>query len=389
MDNLNTENFFHVTSEINYIHKKDLSLQKNFNTNKIKKSWTNFLDFKNMKYSQLIPANKNEKIFFANYTGTVKAINIYTGTKIWEINLNNLFIPHKKNIKLAGGIGVSSSDINYIYMGSEYGIIYALDINNGKLIWKQKTLGKILSIPQSTNYGVLIIYTNNGFLQALNEIDGSIQWTKKINNEVFNTYKYDIFFVKIFSDKVILIDNKKNVIALSVYNGETIWEQSINYIDHKKNNLFYSINEKKDVIVLDNKIYVISKNGYLFCLNSESGKILWINKSIYISKILYDKNNLYAIDQYYKIIAINLHTGENVWIYNQKLIRPNYRHFAIYHKYFIFLDQNKYVYQININNRKYIKKEKINISGNIFFMNIFKNYLLIIAKSGKIYSFNL
>lgn len=389
MDNLNTENLFHATSEINYIHKKDLFLQKNFNINKIQKSWTNFLNFKNMKYSQLIPANQNENIFFANYTGTVKAINIYTGKKNWEINLKNVFMQHKKDIKLSGGISISSSKINYIYIGSEYGIVYALDINNGKLIWKQQTLGKILSIPQSTTYGLLIIYTNNGFLQALNEIDGSIQWTKKIHNDVFNTYIYDLFFIKIFSDKVILTDNKRNVIALSVYNGEVIWEQSINYIDHKKNDLSYHMNNKKDLIILDNKIYVISKNGYLFCLNSESGEILWINKSIYISKILYDKNNLYAIDQYYKIIAINLHTGKNVWIYNQKLIRLNYKHFVIYNKCFIFLDQNKYIYIININNKKYIKKEKINISGNIFFMNIFKNYLLIITKSGKIYSFNI
>ncbi|MDQ1237360.1 MAG: PQQ-binding-like beta-propeller repeat protein [Wigglesworthia glossinidia] len=384
MDYINSNHFFNLIYEKKIFYSYT-TLPNQFSTiSQTYISWSNFLSFKNMKYSKLLPEIKKDNIFISNHAGIIKAINISSGKEIW---IKNLSI-NNANPRLSGGIGISCSEIDHIYIGSEYGTVYALDIKNGELIWQQKLLGKIFSIPKSTQYGLLIIYTNNGFVQALNEIDGSIQWTIQVYDNIFNMLSYNIFDVKIFSDKIILINNKKEVMAISIYDGEILWKTAIETNSENKNATNYT-NKKINFIVIDDKAYISFENGYLICINLVSGKIVWINKSIYALKILNDKKNLYAIDQNKQIIAINLYTGKNIWIYSDKLIKINYENVDLNKKYFIYLDNRKYLYWIDIQNQKHIKTEKINIKGSVYFFKILKNRLIIISNYGNIYSFNI
>ena len=177
-----------------------------------KKEWKkNFL----VQFSRPALIFKN-KVFAVSDDNQTFCLNLKNGEIIWN-HIGNL-----EEVSIIGGSKPAAID-NTVVLSYSSGEIYALDENDGSLIWFDN-IG-------SSNY-----FSRS----ALNDIQSPLSI---VNNKVYSPT---------FSDKLLVYD---------LNDGSKIWELKIS-----------SINQ---VIISGEALYIIDTLGKLLCLDSKTGKLLW------------------------------------------------------------------------------------------------------------------
>lgn len=182
------------------------------NSNTGKKEWKrNFL----VQFSRPPLIFKN-KVFAVSDDNQTFCLNLKNGEIIWN-HIGNL-----EEVSIIGGSKPAAID-NTVVLSYSSGEIYALDENDGSLIWFDNV--------GSSNY-----FSRS----ALNDIQSPLSI---VNNKVYSPT---------FSDKLLVYD---------LNDGSKIWELKIS-----------SINQ---VTISGEALYIIDTLGKLLCLDSKTGKLLW------------------------------------------------------------------------------------------------------------------
>ena len=177
-----------------------------------KKEWNkNFL----VQFSRPPLIFKN-KVFAVSDDNQTFCLNLKNGEIIWN-HIGNL-----EEVSIIGGSKPAAID-NTVVLSYSSGEIYALDENDGSLIWFDNV--------GSSNY-----FSRS----ALNDIQSPLSI---VNNKVYSPT---------FSDKLLVYD---------LNDGSKIWELKIS-----------SINQ---VTISGEALYIIDTLGKLLCLDSKTGKLLW------------------------------------------------------------------------------------------------------------------
>jgi outer membrane protein assembly factor BamB len=177
-----------------------------------KKEWKkNFL----VQFSRPALIFKN-KVFAVSDDNQTFCLNLKNGEIIWN-HIGNL-----EEVSIIGGSKPAAID-NTVVLSYSSGEIYALDENDGSLIWFDNV--------GSSNY-----FSRS----ALNDIQSPLSI---VNNKVYSPT---------FSDKLLVYD---------LNDGSKIWELKIS-----------SINQ---VTISGEALYIIDTLGKLLCLDSKTGKLLW------------------------------------------------------------------------------------------------------------------
>ena len=177
-----------------------------------KKEWNkNFL----VQFSRPPLIFKN-KVFAVSDDNQTFCLNLKNGEIIWN-HIGNL-----EEVSIIGGSKPAAID-NTVVLSYSSGEIYALDENDGSLIWFDNV--------GSSNY-----FSRS----ALNDIQSPLSI---VDNKVYSPT---------FSDKLLVYDLDE---------GSKIWELKIS-----------SINQ---VTISGEALYIIDTLGKLLCLDSKTGKLLW------------------------------------------------------------------------------------------------------------------
>ena len=104
--------------------------------------------------------------------------------KIWQVNTNQSI--DNKNPFLPDPIYLS----DYLFLLNNYGILFKIETNNGKVLWKKSIFKNledtIIGTPalsgKLSSDGTITLYAHNGFdeILALNGANGEITWKKNI-----------------------------------------------------------------------------------------------------------------------------------------------------------------------------------------------------------------
>ena len=191
--------------------------------------------------------NNNGRI---NYNGNLKSISKYKFSKINNFNQFEPEIVFDKN--------------NVIFFDSK-GSIVKFD-NFSKLIWKknyysksEKKLKPILFF--ANNKDTLIVADNISKYYALNILTGELLWTKN-NSAPFNSQ------VKIYKDKIFVIDLENILRCYSIKDGTEIWRV-------KTEKSFIKSQKKLSLIIVGNKVYFNNSIGDISAVDIKSGNLLW------------------------------------------------------------------------------------------------------------------
>ncbi|MCV2525263.1 MAG: PQQ-binding-like beta-propeller repeat protein [Candidatus Lightella neohaematopini] len=299
----------------------------------------------------------------------MQVIDINYGKKIWSKNF--FYCIHHKllnNLKLIKIYFINDN----IYLFTNKAEIYTINVNYGILMWYTTTVMPITSELLLVNH-LLIVYSNN-IIQAINENNGITKWITSIYSNT--TLPYNIITPVAFFGIVVIFSNNGIISAISLDQGNIIWQR---YIAITKNKLINMICSQVKPIILNNIIYSININNNLIALDLYSGRILWFVKIYVISNLLYHSNHIYCIDSQYNLISVNIFNGDITWL-QKKINLCHTTIFLMYKNYLIIGNSYGFIYIFNISKNSVVCYIKIkNSSINKIFLIKKNNFLALFS----------
>ena len=326
------------------------SVQNNFGSHDYPGTFSKAENFKFSKFKNIEQLNfkplflKNGLIFFDNLGSIIRYNN--EQKVLWKKNYYSKS-EKKKNPKLT----FARNNENLIVV-DDVAKFYLININTGELVWS-----KVNDYPFNSQIKIFkdkffaIDYKN--IMRCFNLKDGSECWSFKTEDSLMMSgSKYSII---IENESVIFNNSVGDITAIDIPTGSMLWQiptqsSRINnetyifknsklvsdgnsiFLSNNKNQ-FFSINLKLGVInwtnkisssltpvLLDNLIFTISSDGYLFTIDKNQGNILRVNDIYNLYKTKHRKktrpvgfsvgqDKLYLSNNDGKIIVINLSSG--------------------------------------------------------------------------------
>ena len=335
----NKENIEEEKNEnITEIFKKEEKLNFEFNPNlKIE------LDSRAVNNSFLKNFNNNSGRI--NYNGKLESLSKYKFKKIKDFYQYEPEITFNQN--------------NIIFFDNE-GSILSFD-NKSNLIWKKNFYSKYEKKQNpflffGHNDKILIIADNIAKLYAVDINTGELLWAKK-NNAPFNSQ------VKIFKDKIYVIDFENTLRAFSIKDGKEIWNR-------KTDSSLIRSQKKLSLVILGEKIYFNNSLGDINAVNINNGNLIWQTPTqsslaydmgffLKTSDIVADQNELFFSNNQNQFFSLDIQTGNIKW---KQEINTNLRPIII----------NEFIFTVSLEGYLIIIEKNI---GNIIRSNyLFNNF---------------
>ncbi len=352
----------------------------------------------------------SEEISYSKSLSLSKPIN----QKSWKmsgLNLQNSlghnYLPGIDNKFLKKKVGKDKFSIYQmstsplIYQNS---IIFVDDAGNifnvnmkGKINWKRniykKVFKKVYKKLSIFIYNEAIYISDNiGFIYSLNFQDGKINWIKNHGVPLKSN-------LKLFKDKIYVINQDNRILCLSAKDGSLIWDiRSISSFIKSQNFLSIAISKDEDV-------FSLISSGELIKVNAETGSIGWMlnTRETMLSStdffkssdvVISDKNIIFSAFE--SLYSFNVTSGFLNWekkIGSTKtpIVDGDYVFVLTDNGYFVAVDKSKGKTIWSTNIFKILKKKKRNtfVSGYILasekvYITTNNGYLIVCsAKTGK------
>lgn len=242
---------------------------------------------------------------------------------------------------------------------------FALNLKNGKSIWKKK-LRDVSSSP-ITAEGALFVGTRRGLLFGLKNLNGDELWQFKAGDFIYSTPSFS---------------------------GETLYfgsgDSKIYSLDMKTGKLFWSYKTEGSIYsspcITDKALLVGSSDSYFYALDRFSEKLLWKYKTggrIHSSVALSQGSVLFGSNDGY-LYALSLEKGELLWRF--KTDGPVQSSPLVIGDKVFFGSLDGYFYELNSSNGELVFKYKT--GGMIFASPSFsEGKILIPSTNGYLYCF--
>lgn len=332
-------------------------------------------------YSNLHPAWQDNTVFAADRFGVVKALDANDGKTKWTVNLSEKTGFFSRNIPalLSGGVTAAGE---HLYLGSERGLVYALNSSDGSVAWQTHVAGEALSRPVLSD-GLVLIHTSNGMLQALEQGSGLIKWTVNLDMPALSL-RGESAPATAFGGAIVGGDNGR-VSAVILSLGQLIWQQQISQPGGAT-----EIGRLSDVdmtpVIVNGVVYALAYNGNLAALDLRSGQIIWKRDIGSVKDFVVDGGRIYIVDQNDRIIALNQDDGVAVWrqsdLLHRSLTSP-----VMYNGYIVVGDSEGYLHWLNTDDGRFVVQQKVASSGFQTEPVVASDKLLIQAKNGDVYAF--
>jgi len=247
--------------------------------------------------SYLKPVIDDGKIYIAGQSGSVRALDMETGKRIWKVNTG---------VSLSGGLGVGK---NLILVGTHDGEVLALNQNNGGIMWRVQLSSEVLTPPVAAN-DVVVARTVDGRLNGLNESDGKRLW---VYESTVPTLTLRGASQPVISDgKVLTGFSNGKVVAVALADGKFLWEMTV-AVPEGRSELERLVDIDGDPVLMGDILYVVSYQGRLVAINISNGRLLWSRDISSYSGLAVDNNNLYISDNESTLWALDRFNGAIIW----------------------------------------------------------------------------
>lgn len=191
-----------------------------------------------------------------------------------------------------------------IFISTSDDLLYCLDKSNGKWVWHYKRSGNYITTIRGNSSaaiadGLVYVGFSDGYLVALKQTDGNLQWESKVH--------YGSKFTDVDAKPII----EENRIYISSYDG------ALYVIDRKNGKVIWKVDigATREVVLEDKLIFTSGTDGYVYSLNKESGKILWkfeLDRGVPTGLVFYQNYIAFGSSQQYFYV---IHKGDGTLAY--------------------------------------------------------------------------
>ncbi len=191
-----------------------------------------------------------------------------------------------------------------LYFGTSTGFLYALQKDSLKTVWKYNAKSEIVTPPIVLD-DMLYFITQNDKLVALRADDGSFAWEHKEN--YWGTMSIRKRAQPAISGDFLYQGFTNGFLcAFDRHNGELLWRRSLG-----KGKRFDDVNATP--VLSDGMLYTASFDNGAYCLNAESGIVLWHTPLKSASAPFLSGNILYLAASEDGFYALDKETGKIRW----------------------------------------------------------------------------
>ncbi|MGE0251786.1 MAG: PQQ-binding-like beta-propeller repeat protein [Dongiaceae bacterium] len=218
------------------------------------------------QYILAAPIADQGRIFTIDVEAKAYALSLQEGKKLWVADL----APPKGGRAEIGGGGLAL-DGESLIATTGYGEVIALDVNDGKILWRKQVNSPIRAAPTITNGRILVITVDNRTL-ALSSKDGATLWTHEGINEPVTL----LGAASAAADEGIFVVpySSGELFGLRQDTGRVLWSDSL--ISPRRSNQLASLGAISGLPVLDKGLVVaIGHGGRMLGLEAKTGGRVW------------------------------------------------------------------------------------------------------------------
>lgn len=249
------------------------------------------------QYLKLNPIHSNDRIFVAESSGDVLAIDRTSGKQLWSTDTDS---------DITGGPGAGN---NLVSVGTGKAEVITLSADSGEILWRTRVTSEVLAAPQVAGEYILV-RTIDGKIFGLNAADGNRMWVYERSVPALTLRGTSAPVVS--GDYVITGFDDGRLVAIELQTGKPVWEARV-ALGSGRSELERMVDINAEPIIVDDIIYVATFQGRVAALDLLTGRILWTRDISSYAGLCVDKNAVYVTDDDSAIWALDRLTGVSIW----------------------------------------------------------------------------
>jgi outer membrane protein assembly factor BamB len=319
------------------------------------------------KYLKLQPVFDGQTGYVADHTGYVRAFDVKTGNRIWEMQLET---------PIASGPALVEGKLLF---GTSQGEVIAREPHNGREIWRVKVSSEVLALPTGAN-GVVVIRTVDGRVYGLDADSGERSWVYDRTVPLL-TLRGNSAPV-IHNGIVITGSDSGKLAALTLKTGTVLWETQI--ADPRgRTELERMVDIDVQPVVIEDVVYVITYQGRLATVQLQSGRMMWARDISSYSGIALDPYRVYVTDTESQVWALNRFTGATLWR-QDKLLRRSLTGPVLQGPYLVVGDYDGYVHWLKREDGRIVARKRVHELWHQAHADDFENIGEVVSKANNI-----
>ena len=248
-------------------------------------------------FLKLRPVHADGLVFAAGHDGEIVACDAQTGDVVWEVETET---------PLSGGPGAGEG---LVVVGTIDGEVIALDAARGAALWRARVSSEVLAPPLVARE-VVVVRTGDGRLFGLARQSGRRIWAYDRTMPVLTLRGTGS--PALFEDTVIVGFDGGKVVAISLADGQTRWENSV-AVPSGRSELERIVDVDADLLIADDTVYVVTFQGQVTAMDARIGAILWRRDMSSHAGMGLDSANLYVSDDMSHVWALDRSSGASIW----------------------------------------------------------------------------
>ena len=251
-------------------------------------------------YTEITPSIDGSTVYAASENGVVVAVDLESGDVLWRNRL--------EDINLTGGVGAGGG---LVVVGSRDAEVIALGQDDGEIEWIATVTSEVVAAP-ITNGDIVVVQTVADKVAALEQTNGERRWIYESTQPAL-TLRGTSRPVITPLDTVVAGFSNGTLVSVAAADGVWRWEERVAVPDGR-----YDIDRVIDVdgdLLLDgNRILASSYQGNLMALDVISGRIVWgLEGASSYHGLTQGFGNLYYCNDEGHVVAVRDNSEDIVW----------------------------------------------------------------------------
>lgn len=318
-------------------------------------------------WNNLRPVVDGDMIYVANVTGSVVALERFTGKRQWKTNLK---------MTLSGAVGVGGGKI---VVGSLAGDVVVLDQDSGKQLWRTNIEREVLAAP-AVDEQLVVVQTQDDRLLALDADSGEQLWEYAgspalltLRGSSAPVLDRGLVFAGLSSGKVV---------ALELEHGLPIWEQRV-AMPVGRTELERLVDIDGELLIKNDVLYVSAFQGRVAGLALDSGRILWQRDANSYKGLAQGFGNAYVSLTGGEVESIDERSSTSMWV-NQKLLRRQLSGPALLSSNVVVGDYKGYLHLLSQVDGRFVGRKRLDKKGIRVAPLVVGNWMYVYGNGGKL-----
>jgi outer membrane protein assembly factor BamB len=251
------------------------------------------------------PLVGNGRVFTIDTAGTVRAFDATTGAQAWSTQT-----PIDRGSEASAYGGGIAYDNGRLYATNGLGYVVALDERNGGIVWRVRPGGPLRGAPSIGN-GSLYVISQDNQIYALNESDGSTNWSQAASLEIAGVF--GSASPAIGQGTVVAGFSSGELNAYRYENGRQVWSDTL-----QRTSIRTSVSSLSDVdadpVIDSGQVFAVGQGGRMVALDIVTGQRLWELNLAGIDTPWVAGDWIFVITDDAKLLCIARSNGHIRWI---------------------------------------------------------------------------